>query len=274
MRPPPHQAPQATAQPAPPAMDPAKLEADLWDSVKDSGDAAALNSYLAKYPGGLFTAAAKAKLAALNKPAPVAAPVAKPVPTSVKPAPKAQAPAKIESAVVAAPDKPAVTNLNPQVQQAVDMARKAESRARELAARAEEASRMAENRAPGFGIVTVHGAAHWAGRLGTQQTGGVAVISYADGDRYAGGTRNNGFRYGLGVLTGAETRIYRERVGQFVADQLSGYAVVYRRDGRVRIGQWKEGGLNGYGAVYDAQGRVVEQGLYNNDILATPLTAN
>src|SRR5476649_850543 len=265
--PPPRQAPQAMAQL--PAMDPAKLEADLWDSVKDSGDAAALNSYLAKYPGGLFTAAAKAKLAALNKPAPVAAPVA----ASVKPAPKAVAPAKTESAVVAAPDKPAATNLNPQVQQAVDMARKAESRARELAAKAEDESRMAGNGAPGFGVTTERDAARRMGRLATRVSGGVAVISYANGDRYAGGTRN-GERFGMGVFTGADTRIYRERVGQFVADQLSGYAVVYRRDGSVRIGQWKEGGLNGYGAVYDAEGRVVEQGLYNNDILATPLTAN
>jgi hypothetical protein len=103
--------------------------------------------------------------------------------------------------------------------------------------------------------------------------GGVAVISYANGDRYAGGARN-GQRFGMGVFTGAETRIYRERVGQFVADQLSGYGVVYRRDGRVRIGQWKEGGMSGYGAVYDAQGRVAEQGLYNNDMLTTPLTGN
>ena len=77
--PPPQPAPSAPRvaqqQPAPPApsMDPAKLESDLWDSVKDSGDAAALNSYLAKYPGGMFAAAAKAKLAALNKPAPVKA---------------------------------------------------------------------------------------------------------------------------------------------------------------------------------------------------------
>jgi hypothetical protein len=271
--PPPRVAPQAMTQPAPAAMDPAKLEADLWDSVKDSGDAAALNSYLAKYPGGLFTAAAKAKLAALNKPAPVATPVAAPVATSGKPAPKALAPAKTESAAAVAPDKPAAANLNPQVQQAVDMARKAESRARELAAKAEDESHMAGNGAPGFGVTTERGAAQRMGRLATRVSGGVAVISYANGDRYAGGTRN-GERFGVGVFTGAETRIYRERVGQFVADQLSGYAVVYRRDGRVRIGQWKEGGLNGYGAVYDAQGRVVEQGLYNNDILTTPLTAN
>lgn len=85
-------------QQAAPAMDPAKLESDLWDSVKDSGDAAALNSYLAKYPVGMFAAAAKAKLAALNKPAPA------PVKTVAKPA------APIVQASAAPPAKaPAMT---------------------------------------------------------------------------------------------------------------------------------------------------------------------
>jgi hypothetical protein len=73
------------------------------------------------------------------------------------------------------------------------------------------------------------------------------------------------------VFTGAPTRIYSERVGEFTADELNGYAVVYRKDGRVRLGQWKDGGLNGYGAVYDGQGRLVEQGLYTNDRLTAPL---
>src|SRR4051812_3898886 len=41
------------------------LEEDLWDSVKDSGDEAALNSYLAKFPDGIFAAAAKARIEAL-----------------------------------------------------------------------------------------------------------------------------------------------------------------------------------------------------------------
>jgi hypothetical protein len=103
--------------------------------------------------------------------------------------------------------------------------------------------------------------------------GGAAVIIYGNGDRYAGGTRN-GERFGLGVYTGAEARIYRERVGQFSEDQLSGFAVVYRKDGRVRVGQWKDGGMSGYGAVYDAQGRLAEQGLYANDVLTTPMSAN
>jgi uncharacterized protein YecT (DUF1311 family) len=58
---------QATPPSAP--LDFAKLEADLWDSVKASNNAAMVQSYLAKYPTGTFAAAAKARLAALNNPA-------------------------------------------------------------------------------------------------------------------------------------------------------------------------------------------------------------
>jgi hypothetical protein len=56
-------------QSAPAVSDSAKLESDLWDSVKNSGDAALVKSYLVKYPGGVFAAAAKARLAELDRPA-------------------------------------------------------------------------------------------------------------------------------------------------------------------------------------------------------------
>jgi len=55
-------------QAALPSQDSAKLEADLWDSVKASNNAAAVQSYLAKYPAGTFAAAAKARLAELDNP--------------------------------------------------------------------------------------------------------------------------------------------------------------------------------------------------------------
>jgi uncharacterized protein YecT (DUF1311 family) len=68
--PPPPRAPSVLPvnqqQPAP-SMDSAKLEGDLWDSVKNSSDAAMVQSYLAKYPGGTFAPAAKARLAELDK---------------------------------------------------------------------------------------------------------------------------------------------------------------------------------------------------------------
>ena len=79
--PPPPQAPamlpvnQPSSAPQP-SMDSAKLEGDLWDSVKNSSDPAMIQSYLAKYPGGTFAAVAKARLAELDKTAHL--PAAKP----------------------------------------------------------------------------------------------------------------------------------------------------------------------------------------------------
>ena len=77
--PPPPQAPamlpvnQPSSAPQP-SMDSAKLEGDLWDSVKNSSDAAMIQSYLAKYPGGTFAAVAKARLVELDKIAHLPAP--------------------------------------------------------------------------------------------------------------------------------------------------------------------------------------------------------
>jgi len=51
------------------SSDSTKLEGQLWDSVKDSNNAAVVQSYLVKFPSGVFAAAAKARLAELSKPA-------------------------------------------------------------------------------------------------------------------------------------------------------------------------------------------------------------
>lgn len=56
------------AQPAPESGSNAQLESQLWDSVKNSNDVSVVQSYLDKYPGGTFTAVAKARLAELNNP--------------------------------------------------------------------------------------------------------------------------------------------------------------------------------------------------------------
>jgi hypothetical protein len=272
--PPPQPAPSAPKvaqqQPAPPApsMDPAKLESDLWDSVKDSGDVAALNSYLAKYPGGMFAAAAKAKLAALKKPVPVKTAKAVAAPPQATDQPAAAAPQAIPASQPTPVSSPGAT-LSPQVQQAVDMARQWEQRARAVAEKAEAMAGQGQSGNRSRNNVGLFGRPH----LGGLRSAGLDVINFPGGDHYAGGTRD-GRAFGLGVLTGAPNHIYRERVGQFASDLLFGYGVVNRRDGNVRIGQWKGGIMNGYGAYLDANGRILEQGLYANDKLATPLKGN
>ena len=57
--------PQLVSQPV--SADTAKLEGDLWDSVKNSSDPAMVQSYLAKYPTGTFSAVAKARLAEMDR---------------------------------------------------------------------------------------------------------------------------------------------------------------------------------------------------------------
>jgi len=66
--------------PAPTAstFDPRQADMALWASVGSSNDAAQLNAYLAQFPNGMFAGAARAKIAALTRPAPVAAPIAQP----------------------------------------------------------------------------------------------------------------------------------------------------------------------------------------------------
>ena len=117
----------------------------------------------------------------------------------------------------------------------------------------------------------MHNGVQWSGRLVDLDAGTAAIVTYANGARYAGGTRG-GHRNGAGVFTGTPSLPFRERAGEFAADQMSGYGVVYRNDGRVRLGQWKGGQAEGYGAVYDAKGKLVEQGQYSGDKLVTPLT--
>ena len=265
----------------PPGVDPARMETDLWDAVKDSGNEAALNSYLAKFPDGIFAAAARARIEALNSKgvAPAAAPVkaASAAPTvkaaAAKP-PAAAAPSHDHAMAMAMPVSSAADgNLNSAVQMAVSMARSAETRARDMAQSGEQAFKLAQAGTSGYGTQAVHEGVQWSGRLADLNTGAPAVITYANGTRYAGGTRG-GHRNGVGVYIGTPSLPFHERVGEFAADQMSGYGVVYRNDGRVRAGQWKAGIAEGYGAVYDTKGKLVEQGLFSGDKLVTPLTGN
>jgi len=258
---------------SPPArMDPVTLEEDLWDSVKDSGDEAALNSYLAKFPDGIFAAAARARIEASNG-VPVKTASALPAKAAAKPAAPA-APSHDHAMAMAMPaSSSADGNLNSAVQMAVTMARSAEARAREMAQSGEQAFKLAQAGSAGYGTQTVHAGVQWSGLLANLDAGAPAVVTYANGARYAGGTRG-GHRNGAGVFTGTPSLAFRERVGEFAADQMSGYGVVYRNDGRVRAGQWKAGVAEGYGAVYDTRGKLVEQGVFSGDKLVTPLGGN
>lgn len=105
---------QALAAPASSAgADPALLELALWDSVKDSRQAAELNAYLDQHPSGRFAAVARSRLKQIeveSRPAPVATPTRPAAPVSLALAPTASAaarPAEIPVASVSGyPNKP------------------------------------------------------------------------------------------------------------------------------------------------------------------------
>ncbi|HLZ82656.1 MAG TPA: caspase family protein [Caulobacteraceae bacterium] len=61
--------PAGAAAPAAPVFDVRQADTVLWISVGSSNDVGQLNAYLAQFPNGIFAGAAKAKLAALTRPA-------------------------------------------------------------------------------------------------------------------------------------------------------------------------------------------------------------
>ena len=96
-------APAAAGPAIPEASDSVRLELSLWETVKNSGSASELQTYLTRYPQGVFTQVAQSRLLGLQaavKAAAIAAPAAPAPSAAVAPA-KAPA-AGIFSSVVAA----------------------------------------------------------------------------------------------------------------------------------------------------------------------------
>ncbi|NNF76620.1 MAG: caspase family protein, partial [Rhizobiales bacterium] len=108
--------PSQPAKPAPPkpsgqsgGTPSFEVESLFWSSVKDSSNPAIINTYLKKYPNGLFAELARVKLAELTKPAVTQKP--KPVqPKPAKPSNNGQNP---QVAVVTPPTTPTVAPTKP-----------------------------------------------------------------------------------------------------------------------------------------------------------------
>ena len=223
-------------EPAAPAANAANQEDELWDAVKNSNDAAVIQTYLSHYPAGLFAETARAKIAALNRAAPAANPAA-PVPQG-KPAPEAFLATKPAPPQSAAPMAASPAKLSAQVSQAVDAARAAEKQARNMAAQArdvqgqaesamqqaEQAAQRAEMGTAGYGALTGPtkdgGAFRWVGQVVGRAPGGLGVFSVTggalNGNRYEGEVRNN-VGNGVGVNIRATGLRYEgdERDGQY-----------------------------------------------------------
>jgi hypothetical protein len=166
--------------------------------------------------------------------------------------------------------------LHPRVRAAVLEAREAESRANNAAERARIVAAQAE-------------------QSGTRRPrSGYGIQTWGDGDRYAGQFTDRA-KSGAGVYTHGSTDRSLRFEGEFAADQVNGFGVYYWRDGEryagdyrsnVRIGygvqsfadgsryegQWASDARNGHGVLWDANGRVIQQGLWTNARLTTPLS--
>lgn len=174
--------------------------------------------------------------------------------------------------------------LHPDVRAVVERARDSERRALAAAARARDVAALAQQNpvdTPESGL------GYYQAASGNHQ-----------GDRYDGEFRGGAYN-GVGVVRFGENANSRQYnglryEGQFVNNQYNGVGVHYWRDGLQLAGAFENmqpylgvrrypdgsryegeevgGARDGYGVSWDAQGRVINQGIWSNGTLATPLS--
>jgi hypothetical protein len=262
---------QSAPPPPPPPQSAKAIEEDSWDWVKDTGNVGLIQTYLDRYPSGVYVGDAQARIAALKAKGACAAPPA--------------------------------AMLSCDVRNAVDAARGFASQAKEMAAaaqaaqtQADDAATKADAGAAGYKVEPVYASStnraaigRYKGQVGTgtDMPQGEGVVAWASGGTYrgqwrdgepdgagvdnfatlkitkAGVWRNRSLV--LGVISIGEMPAGQESAGQFGddwANRLDGYGIEREADGTTRIGNWRLGVVNGYSATFDAQGKPVEQGLY------------
>lgn len=124
-----------------------------------------------------------------------------------------------------------LNGLEPQVQQAVQQARAAQTQALQAAARA-QGDASGTIRFTGDGGDTYQGEGHRSSSDGPMRNG-YGLMTWSDGEYYAGESRaaaaNGGQKHGYGVYVFANGNVYE---GQFQADRYHGYGVMWEADGR------------------------------------------
>ncbi|MBX3510910.1 MAG: hypothetical protein KF700_06880 [Hyphomonadaceae bacterium] len=196
--------------------------------------------------------------------------------------------------------------LHPQVRTAVEQARAHEPRARRAAAQARDAAARAEAAAAraragegGHAVRHQENGDRYEGVYLDGRRADVGIYYYRPGvtqERFAGEFRNN-FPGGFGVSTyrpGPANSSHALRIeGEWAESRSEGFGMTYWNGGNVFIGERRasltshgvmnywDGGrfegqfvgyqITGYGARWDPQGRVIDQGIYANGMLITPL---
>jgi len=242
-------------------------ESEAWDIADRAGTLDAYRTYVAAWPEGSHASEARAAVTKLSRPAPFS-----------------------------------LDQLNADVKEAVEAARRAQTTANQRAAAARQAAASTDDLAGAQSIVGADG-----DRYTTQISGGapnglgvrVRGSGVNAGDRYRGELRN-GQRSGVGVYEfgdnpgNASARATRYE-GEHAGDVASGHGVMYWRSGDSFAGlgaggsgqargvltyanglryegDMSGGQRNGLGVVWSADGEVVQAGRWVKDELAEGMT--
>ncbi len=91
-----------------------------------------------------------------------------------------------------------------------------------------------------------------------------------DGSKYLGEWKNNK-QSGQGVMTFPDGDKY---VGEFLDGEINGQGTYFFSNGEKHIGQYKDGKLNGKASKFDKTSKIIEQGIYEDDVLIKPMNIN
>lgn len=251
-----------------------RVDTAAWNAATSANTAEGYRAYLNSQSGGAHASEARARLAAMTRPAPYA-----------------------------------IGQLSPEVRQAVEAARSAETaakaraaNARQIAAQADAAAARAREGAAGTATLLAADGDRYETEVANGAPNGLGVKISGDatsgGDRYRGELRN-GLGNGLGVYE------YRDNAnnaaagalryeGEHTGDALQGLGVTYWKNGDTFAGEetsssgrgvqsfangdrydgeMSNGARNGFGVVWSKEGQVLYAGRWRNGELVEPMTA-
>jgi len=129
---------------------------------------------------------------------------------------------------------------------------------------------ISEGAADGAGVYVLLRNNRYEGAMRKGQASGFGVYLAAAGERYEGAYLD-WKQHGDGVYAFPVGHRYE---GENRDSKYQGYGVFRFPNGARQEGAYSGDKRNGYGVAFDATGRIVQQGIYENDLLKTPLTGS
>lgn len=118
----------------------------------------------------------------------------------------------------------------------------------------------------GAGTWTSKDGERYVGEFKNDQYEGQGTLTTPDGETYVGDFKNDVFD-GLGTYSFNNGDRFE---GQYKQGEPSGHGAYIWADGRKSVGDFRGYKLNGHAVNYASDGSVVEQGLFEDDVLKTP----